>query len=111
MQRILIVDNDSVFVHGMEIALDNKEREIYTAYGVKEALRILKEEDKRPDLICSDYQMYDGTVIDLMRYIKEYGMGCPVIVISGHDEEHYREKIENAGAAFSMIRVYLNSKK
>lgn len=82
MQRILIVDNDSAFAHGMEIALGNKERKIYTAYGVKEALRILKEEDKRPDLICSDYQMYDGTVIDLMSYIKEYGMGCPVIVIS-----------------------------
>lgn len=26
MQRILIVDNDSAFAHGMEIALGNKER-------------------------------------------------------------------------------------
>lgn len=46
MQRILIVDNDSAFAHGMEIALGNKERKIYTAYGVKEALRILKKRIK-----------------------------------------------------------------
>ena len=71
MQRLLIVDDDIVFVNGMEMVLKNEERIIYKAHSVKEAVAILKEEDKKLDLICADYQMHDGPFIDLMEHIKK----------------------------------------
>ncbi len=51
MQRLRIVDDDTVFANGMEMVLKNEERIIYKAHGVKEAVAILKEEDKKLDLM------------------------------------------------------------
>lgn len=111
MQRLLIVDDDIIFVNGMEMVLKNEERIIYKAHSVKEAVAILKEEDKKLDLICSDYQMHDGTFIDLMEHIKKYGIKCPVIVISGHSEEEYVEKIKKAGAVLLFDKGFLEIQK
>lgn len=97
MQRVLIVDDDNAFVDGMEMVLRSKERMIYKAYGVQEAIDILKSE-KEVELICSDYEMRDGTFINLMEFIKKQKIRCQAIVISGHDESKDVAKMKKAGA-------------
>lgn len=97
MQRVLIVDDDKAFVDGMEIALRSKERMIYRAYGVQDAIDVLKRE-KEMKLICSDYEMRDGTFINLMEFIKKQKIRCQAIVISGRDDSKDVVKMKKVGA-------------
>ena len=87
MKKILVVDDDTTFLSGMKIALSKNDRQIETAKNVGRAIEILRE--NKTDLICSDYDMPDGTALNLLEFVKNKNMNIPVIIISGRDEEKY----------------------
>lgn len=64
MKRILLVDDDKTFRYALSELL-SKEFEVLKSSGVKDALEKLKKDSV--DLICSDYNMRDGTGLDLLR--------------------------------------------
>ena len=63
MRKLLIIDDNLDFLGFLTSALE-KYFEVYTATGVKDALRLL--EHQKVEAICSDYNMRDGTGLDLL---------------------------------------------
>lgn len=63
MRKLLVIDDNLGFLGFLTSALE-KYFEVYTATGVKDALRLL--EHQKVEAICSDYNMRDGTGLDLL---------------------------------------------
>ena len=71
MKRLLVVDDDRDFLQLLSSVLQ-QDFQVYEAAGVAEALKIL---DSVPvHAICSDFNMRDGTGLELLEKIKEMGM-------------------------------------
>jgi len=66
MRKLLIIDDNLDFLGFLTSALE-KYFEVYTATGVKDALRLL--EHQKVEAICSDYNMKDGTGLELLEVI------------------------------------------
>lgn len=54
------------------------------ATGVKDALNILQT--ITVDAICSDFNMKDGTGLDLLEDIRQQGITIPFLLMSGNDD-------------------------
>ena len=70
MRKLLVIDDNLGFLGFLTSALE-KYFEVYTATGVKDALRLL--EHQKVEAICSDYNMRDGTGLDLLEEIRQKG--------------------------------------
>lgn len=58
--------------------------------GVKEALDILQA--VTVDAICSDFNMKDGTGLDLLEKIRHKGLRTPFLLMSGDDSRTLEQK-------------------
>lgn len=68
MKRILLVDNDENFVDIARISLEEKTgAEVIIASGGNEAIHLLSK-GNRFDLIISEYDMPQGTGLDLLKH-------------------------------------------
>lgn len=80
--HILVVDDEESIRITFEMFL---KREGYgrvsTAATLEEALALINEE--RFDLIISDIVLEDASGTDLLRYIRQTGVQCPVVMITG----------------------------
>ena len=79
-RRILIVDDDTQILEGLE-ALLTDEWEVRTATNGKEAIRAFSE--FAPDAVLLDLQLPDTSGIDLLHQSKMYSETTPVIMMSG----------------------------
>ena len=66
MKRILIVDDNTEFLQTLSTVLSG-DFDTIKAKGVKEALDILQE--ITVDAVCSDFNMEDGTGLDLKQIL------------------------------------------
>lgn len=64
MKRLLIVDDDFEFLRFLSSIL-KKQYQTYEATGVQEAIKLL--ESVTVDAICSDFNMRDGTGLELLK--------------------------------------------
>lgn len=96
-KKILIVDDDDTFRH-LFAELLNKEFEAYEAVGVYDAIKML--ETMTVDLICSDYNMRDGTGLDLLQVCKERNICVPFILMSADDGKGLSRKAGLRGITF-----------
>ncbi|WP_297213561.1 response regulator [uncultured Flavonifractor sp.] len=78
MRKLLVIDDNLDFLGFLASALE-KYFEVYTATGVKDALRLL--EHQKVEAICSDYNMQDGTGLDLLEEIRQKGITVPFLLI------------------------------
>lgn len=85
MKRILLVDDDRTFRYGLSELL-KKEFEVLESSGVSDALK--KLETTSVDLICSDYNMRDGTGLDLLHSCKERNISVSFILMSAYDNDN-----------------------
>ena len=92
MKRILLVDDDETFRYALSELL-SKEFEVLKSSGVKDALEKLKKDSV--DLICSDYNMRDGTGLDLLENI-----AVPFMLMSACDSNNLSNKAELYGITF-----------
>lgn len=74
MKRILVVDDNTEFLQTLSTVLSG-DFDTIKATGVKEALDILKA--VTVDAICSDFNMKDGTGLDLLEKIRQKGLKTP----------------------------------
>ncbi|MEO8217651.1 MAG: sigma-54 dependent transcriptional regulator [Acidobacteriota bacterium] len=79
-RRILIVDDDTQILEGLE-ALLTDEWEVRTATNGKDAIRAFSE--FAPDAVLLDLQLPDTSGIDLLHQSKMYSETTPVIMMSG----------------------------
>lgn len=97
MKRILLVDDDKTFRYVFSELL-RKEFEVLKASGVNDALE--KLETASVDLICSDYNMRDGTGLDLLHSCRERNISVPFILMSACDSNNLSSKTELYGITF-----------
>lgn len=85
-----------------------KEYEVFESSGVSEALK--KLETTSVDLICSDYNMQDGTGLDLLHSCKERNISVPFMLMSAYDFNQLSRKADLYGITFceKTDREFLN---
>ena len=75
MKRILVVDDNTEFLQVLSSVLSG-DFDTIKATGVKEALDILQA--ITVDAICSDFNMRDGTGLDLLETIRQKDLKTPL---------------------------------
>lgn len=89
MKRILVVDDNTEFLQTLSTVLSG-DFDTIKATGVKEALDILQA--VTVDAICSDFNMKDGTGLDLLEKIRQKGLKTPFLLMSGDDSRALEQK-------------------
>ncbi len=84
--RVLIVDDDLSLNQMLGMHFEDQGYLVSSAASVREALEVLRSAP--PDLILLDYQLPDGTGLDLLESCREEDATTPVIMMTGvHDLE------------------------
>ena len=79
MKKLLIVDDNLDFL-GFLVSILKQHFEVYEASGVKEALQVL--ENTEIEAVCADFNMKDGTGLDLLRGIRQKNLTIPFLLMS-----------------------------
>lgn len=96
MGKLLVIDDNLDFLGFLASALE-KYFEVYTATGVKDALRLL--EYQKVEAICSDFHMQDAG-LDLFENIRQKGIAVPFLLMSGDDDCLLEQKTKRYGGVF-----------
>lgn len=75
MKKLLAVDDNLDYL-GFLVSALKKYFEVYEASGIKEALQVL--ETTGIEAVCCDFNMKDGTGLDLLRKIRQRGLTIPL---------------------------------
>ena len=105
MKKILIVDDNMDFLRILSSALQ-KRFQTYESMGVADALKIL--ESVTVDAVCSDFNMRDGTGLELLIKLRQKGVKVPFLLMSGDDDTRLRNE---AQVLWSSIFVTLMANK
>lgn len=99
MKRILLVDDDMTLLTLLSSIL-SKQFQVYEATGVQEALKQL--ETVTVDAICSDFNMRDGTGLELLQMLRQQNVKIPFMLMSANDDFDYRlsDEAKKWGASF-----------
>ena len=97
MKRILVVDDNTEYLQVLSNVLSN-DFDTIKATGVKDALDILQA--ITVDAICSDYNMKDGTGLELLEDIRQKGINVPFLLMSGDDDCLLEQKAKLCGGVF-----------
>ena len=103
MRKLLVIDDNLDFLGFLASTLE-KYFEVYTATGVKDALQSL--EHHKVEAICSDYNMQDGTGLDLLEEIRQKGITVPFLLMSGDDDCLIQQKTKLCGGVFCSKTDY-----
>lgn len=103
LKKILLVDDDDAF-RGLLSKLLSTEFEVLESSGVKDARK--KLETTSVDFICSDYNMRDGTGLDLLHYCRERNASISFMLMSAYDLDQFSRKAELFGTSFLRKNVW-----
>ena len=102
MKILLIVDDNLDFL-GFLVSILKQHFEVYEASGVKEALQVL--ENTEIEAVCADFNMKDGSGLDLLREIRQKNLTIPFLLMSG-DDTMLEKETEHYGAVFCCKTDY-----
>lgn len=91
MKRILVVDDNTEFLETLSTVLSG-DFDTITATGVMDALNTLQT--IAVDAICSDFNMKDGTGLDLLETIRQKSLKPPFLLMSGDDSRALEQKVK-----------------
>lgn len=97
MKRLLIVDDDIDFLQLLASVLEGQ-FEVYTATGVKAAIQVLNT--SVIDAVCSDFNMRDGTGLDILKQLRRNHSEIPFLLMSGADDPSLARDAQSYGATF-----------
>lgn len=103
MKKLLIVDDNLDYLAFL-VSILEKHFEVYEASGVKKALQVL--EYNKIEAICSDFNMRDGTGLDLLREIRQKDLTIPFLLMSGEDDRKLEKEAKYYGGAFCCKTDY-----
>ena len=103
MKRLLVVDDNTEYLEVLSTVLSS-DFDTIKARGVKEALNILQA--ITVDAICSDFNMKDGTGLDLLEDIRQKGITVPFLLMSGDDDKMLEKEAKQYGGAFCCKTDY-----
>lgn len=103
MKRLLLVDDNTEYLQFLSTVLSDAFDTI-KATGVKDALNILQA--LTVDAICSDFNMKDGTGLDLLEDIRRKGISVPFLLMSGSDDYLLVQQTKLYGGVFCCKTDY-----
>lgn len=104
MKRILLVDDDVTLLDIMSSILEKQQFQVYKATGVQAALKLL--ERNAVDVICSDFNMCDGTGLDLLEKLRQQNISTPFMLMSGNNDFRLEHEAERLGGSFCCKTDY-----
>lgn len=93
--KILVVDDEKLYRHLLQINLETEGYEVITATNGEEGLDMVSK--KHPDLVILDVMMPKLDGFSALERIRQFSE-VPVIMLTGKNEEHDRVKGLNIGA-------------
>ncbi len=114
--NLLLVDDDFNFLNTISSVLKTNFN-LYTATGVAEAKQVLMSEGV--DAVCSDFNMRDGTGLELLEWLREQGNMIPFLLLSATEDAFLINMVKRYGATFcgktdcdliEKLRTLINSK-
>ena len=97
MKRILIVD-DNIELLGVLSSVLQQHFQVYEATGVQEAIKLLVT--VTVDAICSDFNMRDGTGLEILKQLRQQDVKIPFMLMSGSDDRYLQNEAQSWGASF-----------
>lgn len=106
MITVLIVEDDIAYAKALKFIIENADNNVMIANNVINAIKILTRQNI--SLICTDYNLPDGTALEILKWIKHKNVKIPTIVISAEDSLFYEEKVIVAGASLYIDKAKFN---
>src|ERR1039458_8845290 len=98
-ERVLVVEDDALMLELLADRLSLEGFEITKADGLSKAF--LELQKLAPDVILANYELGDGTAVDLLDWLKARGIGIPLIVLTAHtDIQLAVEMVKNGAEQF-----------
>jgi two-component system, LuxR family, response regulator FixJ len=96
-RTVYVIDDDEGLRESLAFLLRSAELEVRSFSSAKAFLDVLP--DAAPGCVITDVRMPDMTGIELLRRLKEFKIGAPVIVITGHGDIALAVEAMKMGAA------------
>ena len=96
---ILVVDDEESVRNGMQSLLEVWNCNVITASSQDEAISLLRQQDKIPDGIISDYRLRENkTGIEVIAAVhSEYGLEIPALIVTGDIATDRLRDVNNSG--------------
>lgn len=104
MKSILIVDDDIEILNIMSSILAKQQFQTYKAMGVQAALELLKS--NTVDAICADYNMRDGTGLELLEKLRQQNITTPFMLMSGNNDSRLENEAKRLDGVFCCKTDY-----
>ena len=97
-RRVLIIDNHPIVRQGLRRIIESQDDLLVCAEAdtARDARNAIKE--CHPDAIIADIGLNQGDGIELVRDVRAHHAHLPILVLSGHDESVYAERMLSVGA-------------
>ena len=105
MISVLIVDDEVLCAEGVKCSTDWNALEVdqvYTAYSMKQAIKVLEEYDV--DIILTDVEMPKGTGLDLLEWVREQGMNPVSILLTSYAQFNYAKQAIELGVLEYLLK-------
>ena len=101
---VLLVDDDSMVRGWVRLSLDGTEFRIAgEASSVDEAVELV--ERRRPELLLVDYKLGRATGTELLRELRQRGVGTPSVIMTANREQGFNELAREAGAQGTLLKT------
>jgi len=84
MTKIVLIDDDKMLCRSMQLQLEAKNHNTFTAYTGKDGLDLIDKE--HPAIVFLDYHLPDITGLDTLKEIQKRHPGMPVVLVTGRQD-------------------------
>jgi len=103
-RRVLIVDNHPIVREGLRRVIDAEQDLMVCGEADTASAARIAVTDCHPDVIVADIGLNEGDGIELVRDVRARHARLPILVLSGHDETIYAERLLAVGASGYIMK-------
>lgn len=96
MNRIVVIEDDSAILKGLEATLRSESYEVLTAGDGEDGYRLVR--DRQPDLVILDLTLPKMDGYEVCGWMRRHGLVTPILMLTAHDREANRVQALDAGA-------------
>lgn len=106
MIKIAMIDDHQLFIDGLKLILNGIDDVVVLYQGASgsEALKIMRENRNRVDVLLMDISMPDISGIEVLKTLRAEGCEDIIIILSMHDCKEMRDEAEIEGANAYVLK-------